>query len=284
MKNLFSLFIVMIAIFALCSCSPKSYETEYIDPSSKVNWHDAPFDKCDANGELVGVEKAYRRYDFGEFYDNAEDYSVSYAATVSASIDGGFFYALKCYEKVGWCLSIYKKVEEENATRHSYKFLNGCYYNLEEKPLASYQLTIRPANNFDCFACKGDDGKVYISTPIEIIKAVNIIKDSSYPEEDVALKGFFYYVSRSSEVIAHDRNFIATQVFTYRGKDSTSLEPQYVYTQINYGTDSFDSSFEGWNKNTLSSLVGYFANGIYLIPWYSETDGPSGDYKPFYVL
>lgn len=273
MNKLFSILIVALAVFALCSCQPKN---DYADPSSKVNWHGAPFDKCNRNGTLFaleGIEKDDPNTTIGGIEDTAEEYGPSNTAIVSASLDGSFFYALKPYEKVGYCLSIYKRVPAEEATTSSYKFLNGCYYNLQEKPLASYQLTIRPFRQVDCFACKGINGNVYISKPIEIIKAVNRTEGSYYSKEDISLKGFFYVVKQEGKRV------IATQVFSFKEKDSMSLDPAYVYYQVNNDTDTFDSSTEGWDKHPLSSLAGYFSNGMYII-WWPEKSAPYGDYRP----
>lgn len=278
MNKLFSILMVALAVFALCSCQPKN---EYVDPSSKVNWHGAPFDKCNKDGMFYGVEgieKVDPDRAIGKIKDTAEEYGPSDYARVSASLDGGFFYALKCYEKVGYCLSIYKRVAAEDATSSSYKFLNGYYYNLKEEPLASYQLTIRPFRQVDCYACKGKNGKVYVSKPIEIIKAVNRIDGSYYPEEDTSLKGFFYYVNPFLE-----EKFFATQVFTYKERKNSIydyFDPAYVYYQVNNDTDTFDSSTEGWDKHPLSSLVGYFSNGMYSI-WWPEDSGPRGNYEPY---
>lgn len=278
MNKLFSILIVALAVFALCSCQPKN---EYADPSSKVNWHDAPFDKCNEDGVLdgfEGIEKVDPDRAIGKIKDTAEEYGPSDYAIVSATLDGRFFYALKPYEKVGYCLSIYKRVPAEEATTWSYKFLNGCYYNLEEEPLASYQLTIRPFRQVDCYACKSKTGKVYVSKPIEIVKAVNRIDGSDFPEEDTSLKGFFYYVTPYGRF---EENFFATQVFTYKEYHSIHgyLDPAYVYYQVNNDTDTFDSSTEGWDKHPLSSLAGYFSNGMYNISW-TEKSAPYGDYKP----
>ena len=258
-KNFLSIFTIMTlvaALFMLCSCSPEN-NTQNADPSASVNWHDAPFNECDEEGNLKGVTSCDEWILTKNYKRNASEYESKGTSFVSASLDGGFFYALICRKGIGWCLDTYKKAADDFEGT-TYEF-NDVKYDLDN-PLSSYQLTIENPKATSCFAFKADNGKVYCAKAFRVIKTKNIVEGSIAAKENTAYEGDWYYAMDTS-FYSNDEIYYPTQVFLYESIDGTSLEPKYVVDQVKAGVDTYDSSKEGWNKGTISAIAGCFPNG-----------------------
>ena len=248
---------LVAALFMLCSCNPEN-NTQNADPSASVNWHDAPFNECDEEGNLKGVTDDNGWLLTSNYKRNASEYESERTSFVSASLDGGFFYALICRKGIGWCLDTYKKAADDFEGT-TYEF-NDVKYDLDN-PLSSYQLTIENPKATSCFAFKAENGKVYRGKAFRILKTKNIVEDSIAAEENTAYEGDWYVAFDITTL----EEFYSTQVFLYVSIDGTSLEPKYVVNQVKAGVDTYDSSKEGWNKSTISAIVGCYPNGTTVV-------------------
>ena len=227
MKKVLVAITALMVIFALTSCEEK---VDWF----KVNFHGSPLEEV-----YIPPNKHY--------HSNICDFDktrIIEGATFMHKNEGGV--ELKYYDKtnntvsylverknLGYCYEVY------NADKDGKPIIESNY----STPIMAYLIKTDNYYYYKWAAKDSDKGKVVVGKANQICGSINILKDSTLPEEDEALNGWFcgYFDGENSRKGSNGDKFKSfANVFVWLGSND------FMDIQQEQGTDIFNENLEGY--------------------------------------